>query len=173
MGKSLIIRARRAEHPEETQQATADAVGCSRQLVTKLEHEIATKNSQWEEKVAPPDWIRRHDDQAAFRRLPRLPSSEQQRLIDLPPDQRRGAVRRAAIDAGIIRLPTRLEIAQKALDRLTFEEKRQFFENLEGDARLAMIAGFRLPSLGCEQPARRTFNPPNPFRVMPAVDKLR
>jgi len=70
VGKSLIIRARRAEHPEETQQATADAVGCSRQLVTKLEHEIATKNSQWEEKVAPPDWIRRHDDQAAFRRLP-------------------------------------------------------------------------------------------------------
>jgi len=122
LSKTEAIRARRAEHPEETQQATADAVGCDQTLV----HKVITRNSQWEEKVIiPPDWIRRHDDQAAFRRLP---SSEQQRIIDLPPDERRGAVRRAAINAGIIRLPTPLEQAQKAFEKLDSQDRLAFVE---------------------------------------------
>jgi len=46
------IRDRRVLHPNETQQQTADAVGCSRQMVTKIERELATKSSQSEQKVA-------------------------------------------------------------------------------------------------------------------------
>jgi len=121
LSKTEAIRARRAEHPEETQQATADAVGCAQSMVAT----IINKSSDSEESLIIPNWIRGHDEQVSFRRLP---SSEQQRLIDLPPDQRRGAVRRAAINAGIIRLPTPLEQAQKAFEKLDSQDRLAFVE---------------------------------------------
>jgi len=121
--KTEAIRARRAEHPDETQQATADAVGCSQQMVAKVDQMITTKLSETDKKVVIPEWICDREKQAAFRRLP---SSEQQRLVDLPPDQRRGAVRRAAIDAGIIRLPTPLDQGKKAFNRMDDESRCEF-----------------------------------------------
>ena len=86
--KTQAIRERRASHPSETQQQTADAVGCSRQMVTKIERELATKSSQSEQKVAVPDWVTNPNQQAAFRKLH---AEERARLEALPDDKRRGA----------------------------------------------------------------------------------
>lgn len=100
--KTQEIRDRRASHPHETQQQTADAVGCSRELVKKVDA-AGTKSSESEEKVPIPEWVTHKDLRAAFRKLP---AEEQARLAGLPPGERRGAVRQAAIAAGIVKVPS-------------------------------------------------------------------
>lgn len=90
---------RRATHPDETQQATANAVGCSRQMVTKTDRAIATESCNMQQKVAIPAWITEPHQQADFRKLP---ADERARLEALPENERRGSVRAAAIQAGII-----------------------------------------------------------------------
>jgi len=97
--KTQEIRDRRASHPHETQQQTADAVGCSRSMVAT----IVNKSSETEEKVTIPNWVTHKDLRAAFRKLP---ADEQASLAGLPPEERRGAVRQAAIAAGIVKVPS-------------------------------------------------------------------
>jgi len=108
--KTQAIRERRATHPHETQQQTADAVGCSRQMVTKIQRELATKKCETQQKVATPDWITDPHQQAAFRKLP---ADERERLEALPADERRGSVRQAAIAAGIVKVPSVLDQLRK------------------------------------------------------------
>ena len=122
--KVEAIRQRRQEFPDETQQATADAVGCSRVLVTR----VVTKTSESEEKVTIPDWVTHQDLRAAFRKLPR---EEQERLAALPPGERRGAVRRAAIAAGIIKETTGLDRLRKAWAKATEDERGQFIREVQ------------------------------------------
>lgn len=121
--KTEAIRRRRQEFPDETQQQTADAVGCSQGFVAQ----IITKSSESEEKVIIPGWIKHQDLRAAFRKLPR---EEQERLAALPPGERRGAVRRAAIAAGIIKETTGLDRLRKAWAKATKEEQSQFIKEV-------------------------------------------
>lgn len=121
--KTQAIRERRASHPDETQQATADAVGCSQQMVAKIDRALTTESSQREQKVVIPDWVTRNNERAAFRKLP---AEERERLEGLPADRRRGAVRAAAVAAGIIRVPSKLQLAQKAFVRLNVDDRLEF-----------------------------------------------
>lgn len=120
--KTQAIRERRASHPDETQQATADAVGCDQALVSRVSM-VMTKSSQREQKVIIPDWVTRNNERAAFRKLP---ADERARLEGLPADRRRGAVRAAAVAAGIIRVPSKLQLAQKAFVRLNGDDRLEF-----------------------------------------------
>jgi hypothetical protein len=125
--KTQAIRDRRESHPHETQQQTADAVGCSRQMVTKIERELATKSSQSEQKVAVPDWVTNPNQQAAFRKLP---ADERDRLGALPADERRGAVRRAAIAAGVVNVPSVLDKLRKLWAQATEADRRAFMDEV-------------------------------------------
>jgi len=113
--KTQAIRERRATHPGETQQATADAVGCSQQMVAKIDRAITTESCNMQQKVVIPAWITEPHQQADFRKLP---AEERARLEALPENERRGSVRAAAIQAGIIRVPTPLERAIRAVEKL-------------------------------------------------------
>lgn len=120
--KTQAIRERRASHPDETQQQTADAVGCDKGLVSRVSRGL-TESSETEQKVNIPDWITHQDIRAAFRKLP---ADERARLEELPAERRRGAVRAAAVAAGIIRVPSKLQLAQKAFVRLNGDDRLEF-----------------------------------------------
>lgn len=122
--KTQAIRERRASHPDETQQATADAVGCDKGLVSRVSRGL-TESSETEQKVNIPDWITHQDIRAAFRKLP---AEERERLEGLPADRRRGAVRAAAVAAGIIRVPSPLEMGKKAFTKMDDQARKDFLE---------------------------------------------
>jgi hypothetical protein len=54
---------------DETQQQTADAVGCSQQMVAKIDRMLTTKSCETHAKVVVPDWITDPHQQANFRKL--------------------------------------------------------------------------------------------------------
>jgi len=125
--KTQAIRDRRASHPHETQQQTADAVGCSRELVKKVDAAVGTKTSQSEPKVPVPEWVTNPNQQAAFRKLS---AEERDRLDALPADERRGAVRRAAIAAGIVKVPSVLEQLRKLWAKATDADRQTFMDEV-------------------------------------------
>ena len=124
--KTQAIRNRRTSHPTETQQQTADAVGCSRKHVVEVMQGVTTKSVS-DKEVTPPEWITRRDLQAAFRKLP---ADERERLEALPDEKRRGAVRQAAIAAGIVRVPTVIDKLRAAWKKATKEERLAFLEEI-------------------------------------------
>ena len=119
--KTEAIRERRASHPGETQQQTADAVGCSRELVKKVAA-VGTKSCESQQKVPVPSWVTSKHMQAAFRKLP---ADERARLEALPEGERRGAVRQAAIAAGIVKVPTTLEAFLRLWKKASAEEREK------------------------------------------------
>ena len=125
--KTQAIRDRRASHPHETQQQTADAVGCSRELVKKVDAAVGTKSSQSEQRVPVPEWVTNPNQQAAFRKLP---ADERDRLEALPADERRGAVRRAAIAAGIVKVPSVLDQLRKLWAKASDADRRTFMDEV-------------------------------------------
>lgn len=124
--KTEAIRQRRASHPTETQQQTADAVGCSRKHVNEVMN-CVTKTSETDSVVTCPDWITRRDLQAAFRKLP---DGERERLEALPDDKRRGAVRQAAIAAGIVKVPAVIDRLRSAWKRASPADRLAFMEEI-------------------------------------------
>lgn len=120
--KTQAIRERRASHPGETQQQTADAVGCSQQMVAKIDRMLTTKTSETEQKVVVPSWVTSKDMQAAFRKLP---ADERARLEVLPEGERRGAVRQAAIAAGIVKVPGVLDQFLRLWKKATPDERQR------------------------------------------------
>jgi len=124
--KTQAIRSRRTTHPQETQQQTANAVGCDKGLVSKVVRGL-TELSETNETVNVPSWITRRDLQAAFRTLP---ADERERLEALPDDKRRGAVRQAAIAAGIVKVPTVIDKLRAAWKKATKEERLSFLEEI-------------------------------------------
>jgi hypothetical protein len=125
--KTQAIHDRRASHPNETQQQTADAVGCSRELVKKVDAAVGTKSSQSEQKVPAPEWVTNPNQQAAFRKLP---AEERDRLEALPAEERRGAVRRAAIAAGIVKVPSVLDQLRKLWAKASDADRRTFMDEV-------------------------------------------
>lgn len=125
--KTQAIRERRKNHPDETQQECADKVGCSRELVKKVDAAAGTKTSQCEQKVPVPDWVTNPNQQANFRKLP---ADERARLEALPADERRGAVRQAAIAAGIVKVPSVLDQLRKLWAKASADDRRSFMEEI-------------------------------------------
>lgn len=115
------ILKRRELHPNEPQGATAAAVGCSQGLVSQ----VISKSSESEQKVIVPSWVTSKDDRAAFRKLP---PEEQEKLAKLNEGERRGAVRQAAIAAGIIKVPSVLEKLLKLWEKATADERSAFLK---------------------------------------------
>ena len=124
--KTQAIRERRASQPNETQQQTADAVGCSRELVKKVAS-VGTTSSESEQTVPVPAWVTHKDMQAAFRKLP---AGERARLEALPDDKRRGSVRQAAIAAGIVKVPGVLDQLRKIWAKATEADRRTFMDEV-------------------------------------------
>jgi hypothetical protein len=122
--KTQAIRERRALKPDETQQQTADAVGCDKGFVSKVVRGL-TEKSHSEEKVNCPDWVTNPNQQAAFRKLP---ADERERLEALPSGERRGAVRQAAIAAGIVKVPSVLDQLRKLWAKATEADRRAFIK---------------------------------------------
>jgi hypothetical protein len=124
--KTQAIRDRRASHPHETQQQTADAVGCSERFVREV---VSDRNKKCETQhaVPVPAWVSDPHQQAAFRKLP---AEERDRLEALPADERRGAVRRAAIAAGIVKVPSVLNQLRKLWAKATEAERRTFMDEV-------------------------------------------
>lgn len=116
--KTQAIRQRRASHPSETQQQTADAVGCSQSMVAT----IINKSSESEQPLIVPSWVTSKDMQAAFRKLP---ADERARLEALPEGERRGAVRQAAIAAGIVKVPGVLDQFLRLWKKATPDERQR------------------------------------------------
>lgn len=125
--KTQAIRERRSAQPEETQQQTADAVGCSQQMVAKIDRMLTTKSSQSEQKVVVPEWVTNPNQQAAFRKLP---ADERDRLEALPAGQRRGAVRQAAIAAGIVKVPSVLDKLRTLWAKASEADRRTFMDEV-------------------------------------------
>jgi len=122
--KTQAIRDRRASHPHETQQQTADAVGCSQGLVAQvISHECETQKKL----IDVPAWVSDPHQQAAFRKLP---ADERDRLEALPEHERRGAVRRAAIFAGIVKVPSVLDKLRKLWAKATDADRRTFMDEV-------------------------------------------
>jgi predicted aminopeptidase len=124
--KTEAIRDRRESHPHETQQQTADAVGCDKGFVSKVVRGL-TEKSHSEEKVNCPEWVTNPNQQAAFRKLP---SEERDRLEALSEEDRRGAVRRAAIAAGIVKLPSVLDQLRKLWAKASEADRAAFMEEI-------------------------------------------
>jgi hypothetical protein len=123
--KTQAIRERRASQPSETQQQTADAVGCSQGLVAQvISHECETQKKL----IEVPEWITDRHQQANFRKLP---ADERARLEALPDDQRRGSVRQAAIAAGIVKVPRLLDQLRKLWAKASDADRRTFMEEIK------------------------------------------
>ena len=119
--KTQAIRERRASHPGETQQQTADAVGCSRKHVNEVINAVTIVGKTHVE-VTPPDWVTDTKMQAAFRKLP---ADKRARLEALPEGERRGAVRQAAIAAGIVKVPGVLDQFLRLWKKATPDERQR------------------------------------------------
>lgn len=125
--KTQAIRERRTSHPDETQQQTADAVGCSERFVREVVSN-RKKDSQSEPAVPVPDWLTNPNQKATFRKLS---EDERERLEALPPDERRGAVRQAGIAAGIVKVPNTVTKLLKLWKKATVEERKEFLKLME------------------------------------------
>jgi len=88
---------------------------------------IVNKSSETEQKVTVPAWVTHKDQQAAFRKLP---AEERERLEALPADERRGAVRRAAIAAGIVKVPSVLEQLRKLWAKASEADRQAFMDEV-------------------------------------------
>ena len=86
-----------------------------------------TERSESEPLGNCPSWVTHKDMQAAFRKLP---ADERERLEALPDDQRRGAVRQAAIAAGIVKVPGVLDQLRKIWAKATEADRRTFMDEV-------------------------------------------
>ena len=79
---------------------------------------MSTKSSYEEKSLDMPEHVKGNTTQATFRKLP---EELQEQVVS-----KQKSVRAAGIEAGVIVVPTPLEKAQKAYDKLTDADKSQF-----------------------------------------------
>jgi hypothetical protein len=123
ISKSEAIRARRQAHPHETQQQTADAVGCTQQFVAKV---LTTKTSNMEKTVVVPEWFKSDTSKARFRQL--TPAAQEQvRSKQLSLNQ-------AAREEGLIKTKTPLEQLRHWWAKASLGDRDGFLRFLRAEA---------------------------------------
>jgi hypothetical protein len=121
ISKSDQIRARRQEHPHETQQQTADAVGCDQAHVSR----VMTKNSNLEKRVITPDY-KSDTSKARFRKL--TPAKQEQvRSKQLSLNQ-------AALEEGVIKTKTPLEHLRHWWAKASLGDRQAFLRFLRAES---------------------------------------
>ena len=104
-----------------TQQEAAKKHGVTQQAVSKAKRNT-TKNSQGEQKVVIPEWLKGNTAKALFRKLPKnLQDQAAKKEI---------SVRGAAIKAGIIKVKTPVEKAVKAFSNLEYDDMKIAIEEI-------------------------------------------
>jgi hypothetical protein len=118
ISKTQAILQRRDKYPNESQQETADAIGCARSLVAM----VVNKPFQ-ERNVDIPEWIHGVAQQAAFRKLSK---SDQEKVRKAG----KGSLRGIAIAAGVVKVPTILEQLHRLWKKATSTERNQFLSEV-------------------------------------------
>jgi len=116
--KTQAIIQRRAKYPDETQQETAEAVGCARSLVAM----VVNKCPNWTF-IDIPNWIKSRTQQAQFKKLS-APDQEKARKAG------KGSLRGIAIAAGVVKVPTVLQQLHRLWNKATPTERRQFLSGV-------------------------------------------
>ena len=107
--------AKLVEAGTHNQSEAAREVGISREAVRQV---VSSKSSYEEKSLDMPEHVKGNTTQATFRKLP---EELQEQVVS-----KQKSVRAAGIEAGVIVVPTPLEKAQKAYDKLTDADKSQF-----------------------------------------------
>lgn len=118
ISKTQAILRRREKYPKETQQETADAVGCARSLVTMVVNKSINDTF-----IDIPDWVKRKNDKATFRKLSQ---GDQEKVRKAG----KGSLRGIAIAAGVVKVPTVLEQLRKLWVKATPAERREFLSDI-------------------------------------------
>lgn len=118
ISKTQAILRRREKYPKETQQETADAVGCARSLVAMI-----VNKPFLERNIDIPEWINGVAQRAAFRKLSK---SDQEKVRKAG----KGSLRGIAIAAGVVKVPTVLERLRKLWAKATLSERREFLSDI-------------------------------------------
>jgi len=114
ISKTQAILQRREKYPNETQQETADAVGCARSMVATIVNKASNRSF-----VDIPDWIKSTSDRATFKKLS---SADQDKVRKAG----KGSLRGIAIAAGVVKVPTVLQQLHRLWNKATPTERRQF-----------------------------------------------
>jgi len=117
--KTQAIIQRRDKYPDETQQETAEAVGCARSLVAMVVNKVSNRSF-----VDIPDWIKSTSDRATFKKLS---SADQDKVRKAG----KGSLRGIAIAAGVVKVPTVLEQLQRLWKKATPAERREFLAEIQ------------------------------------------
>jgi len=117
--KTQAIIQRRDKYPDESQQETADAVGCARSLVAMVVNKGSNRTF-----IDIPDWIQSKSDRATFRKLS---PADQEKLRKAG----KGSLRRIAVAAGVVKVPTVLEQLHRFWKKATPTERREFLSEIQ------------------------------------------
>jgi hypothetical protein len=118
ISKTQAIRQRRDKYPDETQQETADAVGCARSLIA-----MVVNKGSFRTFIDIPDWIKGKADKATFQKLSK---SDQDKVRKAG----KGSLRGIAIAAGVVKVPTVLEQLHRLWKKATPTERNQFLSEV-------------------------------------------
>ena len=117
--KTQAIIQRRDKYPDESQQETADAVGCAQSLVA-----MVINKGSYRTFIDIPNWIKGKADKATFKKL----SSANQ---DKVRKAGRGSLRGIAVAAGVVKVPTVLEQLRRFWKKATPTERREFLAEIQ------------------------------------------
>jgi len=116
--KTQAIIQRRDKYPDESQQETADAVGCAQSLVA-----MVINKGSYRTFIDIPNWIKGKADKATFKKLS---SADQDKVRKAG----KGSLRGIAIAAGVVKVPTVLEQLHRLWNKATPSERRQFLSEV-------------------------------------------
>jgi hypothetical protein len=119
ISKTQAILQRREKYPNETQQETADAVGCAQSMVAMIINKTSNRSF-----IDIPDWIKSTSDRATFKKLS---SADQDKVRKAG----KGSMRGIAVAAGVVKVPTVLEQLQRLWKKATPAERREFLTEIQ------------------------------------------
>jgi len=117
--KTQAIVQRRDKYPDETQQETAEAVGCARSLVAMVVNKCPIGTF-----IDIPNWIKSRTQQAEFKKLS---EADQEKVRKAG----KGSLRGIAIAAGVVKVPTVLEQLHRLWNKATPTERHEFLADIQ------------------------------------------
>jgi len=118
ISKTQAILQRREKYPNETQQETADAVGCAQSMVAMIINKGSNRTF-----IDIPDWIQSKSDRATFSKLSPADKEKVRKAG-------KGSLRGIAIAAGVVKVPTVLQQLHRLWNKATPTERRQFLSEV-------------------------------------------